>query len=159
MNFIQRTADIIDKACRYISATLLMSMTAVFFAQICLRYVFGNGLSWAEELSRYMMVWLIYICAVVVFREGTQISVTALEDILPKAWRSLLNVLRQVVCAVFFAAIGYLGIKIMPFARFQTSPNMLLPMTYMYMLFPISSGFIVLQLIANLIRDIGSDND
>lgn len=136
-----------------------MSMTAVFFAQICMRYIFGNGLCWAEELSRYMMVWLIYICAVVVFREGTQINVTAVEDLLPKAWRSLLHTLQQLVCIVFFIIIGYLGVKIMPFAKVQSSPNMQIPMTYMYMLFPISSGLIVLQLVANLIRDFGRNND
>jgi len=136
-----------------------MSMTAVFFAQICMRYIFGDGLFWAEELSRYMMVWLIYICAVVVFREGTQISVSAVEDMLPEAWRSLLNKVQQLVCIVFFLMIGYLGIKIMPFAKVQNSPNMQIPMTYMYMLFPVSSGLIVLQLVANFIRDFGRKND
>jgi TRAP-type C4-dicarboxylate transport system permease small subunit len=159
MKMIQQLADFIDRGCRYVSVALLMSMTVVFFTQICMRYLFGNGLSWAEELSRYMMVWLIYICAIVVFREGTQISVTAIEDKLPNAWRFTLNIAQKVVCIVFFLMVGYLGIKIMPFASFQKSPNMQIPMKYMYMLFPIASWLIVLQLIANFIRDFGRDHD
>jgi TRAP-type C4-dicarboxylate transport system permease small subunit len=36
---------------------------------------------------------------------------------------------------------------------------MQIPMKYMYMLFPIASWLIVLQLIANFIRDFGRDHD
>ncbi len=159
MQAIQWLADVTDKGCRWLSTIFLMAMTVVFFTQICLRYVFGSGLSWAEEATRFMMVWLIYTCSVVVFREGSHISVNAFEEILPENLRFILKIVQQLVCIAFFAVVGWLGCKILPFARVQASPNMQLPMEYMYMLFPITSGLMILQLVANILRDIRSRND
>ena len=136
-----------------------MAMTVVFFTQICLRYLFGSGLYWAEELTRFMMVWLIYICSVSLFRKEGHISVNAIEEILPRPVRFYLKVAQKLVCIVFFAVVGYLGYKILPFAKVQTSPNMLLPMVYMYALFPISSGLMILQLVANLLLDFRNNHD
>jgi len=154
MNIIQWLADVTDKGCRALSIVLLMSMTVVFFAQICLRYLFGSGLYWAEEMTRFMMVWLIYVCSVAVFREGSHISVNAIEDFLPANIKIYLKVLQQLVCVVFFAVVGYLGYKILPFAMVQKSPNIQIPMVYLYSLFPITSGLMILQLVANILLDL-----
>ena len=154
MNIIQWLADVTDKGCRALSIVLLMSMTVVFFTQICLRYLFGGGLYWAEEMTRFMMVWLIYICSVAVFRESSHISVNALEDILPEKIKKYLKILQQLVYIVIFAMVGYLGYKILPFAMVQKSPNIQIPMVYLYSIFPITSGLMILQLIANILLDL-----
>ena len=38
-----------------------IAMTIIVFAQVIMRYVFNSAFSWAEEISRYLFIWIIYL--------------------------------------------------------------------------------------------------
>jgi TRAP-type C4-dicarboxylate transport system permease small subunit len=45
------------------AALLLAAVTGVTFVRVVGRYVFGHGMPWSEELTRFLFVWLIMIGA------------------------------------------------------------------------------------------------
>jgi hypothetical protein len=51
----------------------------LLFVNVVLRYVFGYGISWAEEVTRYTMLWTVFVGAGVIAREGTHVSMDARE--------------------------------------------------------------------------------
>jgi TRAP-type C4-dicarboxylate transport system permease small subunit len=50
-----------DRAINRLLFVFLLVMTAVTFAQVCARYLFGFSIVWSEELCRYLFIWVIFI--------------------------------------------------------------------------------------------------
>ena len=44
-------------------------MVVLVFGNVVLRYVFNSGIAVSEELSRWLMVWLTFLGAIVALRE------------------------------------------------------------------------------------------
>lgn len=56
-------------------AILLIAITAVVFAQVVNRFVFHGTFAWAEEISIYMMVWLVFLGASINVLEESNIRI------------------------------------------------------------------------------------
>jgi len=53
-----------------IAGVCLGAMTSVVLLQVFCRYVLNAPLSWPEEASRFMMVWMTFLVAPFAYREG-----------------------------------------------------------------------------------------
>jgi TRAP-type C4-dicarboxylate transport system permease small subunit len=97
---------------------------------------------------------VVYIGAAVVYKDNSHISVTVLEEIFRPGARRALTVIQKLISAAFMGLVGWWSIGMMEFAALQTSPNMLIPMNYIYLVFPVSSALIVLHLAVSIYDDI-----
>lgn len=50
-------------------------ITALIFLNVVLRYWFNSGVFFTEELSELLFVWMVFLGALIVLREGTHIGV------------------------------------------------------------------------------------
>ena len=50
--------------------TLIAALLALMITQIVLRYVFNDSLIWAEEMCRYLLIWLAFLGVVLSFERG-----------------------------------------------------------------------------------------
>ncbi|NBJ71612.1 MULTISPECIES: TRAP transporter small permease [Clostridia] len=67
------------------SIVLILSvMVLLVFLNAVMRYLFHSGITWSEELSRYSFVWLVFLGAVVAFKEGSHIIVDLVVSKLPE---------------------------------------------------------------------------
>jgi len=87
------------------TAVLLAAIVCITFLQVVLRYVFGNPLSWGEELARYIFVWITFLGAAVAYARDTHIRVDAVIALSPPLFQRLAAIFRR---AVEFIAIGVL---------------------------------------------------
>ena len=63
----------------------IMTFSAfLLFLNVVLRYVFHYGMSWAEEVTRYTLLWTVFVGAGVISREGAHVSMEALYNIFPE---------------------------------------------------------------------------
>jgi TRAP-type transport system small permease protein len=53
----------------------LSTMSILVFTNVILRYIFSSGMTWAEELSRYLFVWLIFLGAIMALKQNAHMSV------------------------------------------------------------------------------------
>lgn len=102
----ERASTIIGRVETSILAGIILFSALLLFSNVLLRYVFLKPIFWAEELSRYLMVWMIFLGAGRVVSGEGHISVTLLVDrISPKcqrAWNVIVTVLCFGFCAVLF---------------------------------------------------------
>lgn len=56
----------------------LAAMSIMVFGNVVLRHFFNSGVNIAEELSRFMFIWLTFLGAVVAMREGGHLGVDIL---------------------------------------------------------------------------------
>ncbi len=71
----------IDRICRLFVVLMVASlalMVLMVFGNVVLRYGFNSGITISEELSRWMLVWMTFLGAIVALREHTHIGIDTL---------------------------------------------------------------------------------
>ena len=58
-------------------------MAILVFGNVVLRYVFGSGIASAEEVSRLMFVWLVFLGATLALRQHKHLGLEMLQARLP----------------------------------------------------------------------------
>ena len=72
---------------------LLVGIMSMLMAQVVVRFVFGHGLTFSEELCRFSFLYLVYFAASLVAGKGAHIRVTAHTRKLPAPMRlSLIHI-------------------------------------------------------------------
>ena len=60
-----------------VASLLMMAITVILILQICTRYFLGDPLSWTEEVSRHLFVWLVFFGASGAIRMAASVAITA----------------------------------------------------------------------------------
>ncbi len=132
---------------RFVCAGLLAASCTLVFANVVLRYGFGQSLAWAEEASRYMMIWLAFLGAGLALREGAHIAVETLPDALPHVLARIVRAAAILLVAAFLALILWLGWQYAEFAMMQRTPVLRLPVGYIYLAIPIGMALMLVHLL------------
>ena len=89
-------ARILDLYCTLLKAVIalcLAVMVVLVFGNVVLRYGFNSGITISEELSRWMLVWLTFLGAIVAVREHSHLGVDTLVRMLPPLGKRILFIL------------------------------------------------------------------
>lgn len=127
---------------------LLVMMTFVIIASVFFRYVLFQPIYWAEELSRYCMVWMAMLGSALVFIENGHVGVTAVLDRLPAKVGDIVRRLGNLVVAAFLLIVFYTSIPFLISTEGQTTSALQLPMFVPYLAITVGTllmGIIALQ--------------
>ena len=154
MNVLDRIAKRLALLCQWVLCLALAVMTAVTFAEVVRRYFLGFSYAWAEELVRFLLVWVTFLGGSAAFYTGNLIyfdMVTA--KVSPRAQRILAVVVGIVVFAIlgFFFKYGWTYAMSKPI-QFQRSPGMNLPMVYVYIAIPVGMGLMLFYNLCAMVR-------
>ncbi len=132
----------------------LGTVSLIIFGQVISRYFFEYTPLWSEELSRYLIVWSIFIGVSVGVRENKHIGVDALIRFLPHglkvAGECLLNLIGIAVVAVLiWTSIQFIG-RTIEFE--QLSPAMRIPMYIPYLAMPVGLSLSAIRFLQNIVR-------
>jgi TRAP-type transport system small permease protein len=108
---------------------------------------------WTEEMARFFFIWMIMLGAMVGIRDGAHFDVDLWPELAPRA-NALLKILSSVFVLAFALFFVWYGIKFVEFGWNQNSELAELPMTYIFVAWPLAGLTWVLFLgegfIANL---------
>lgn len=79
-----RVNDWVEKFAVNLAWVLLFIITLLNIVQVFYRYVLNNALSWTEEASLWMMVWITFIILPVAYHKGLNISMMFFRDMLKR---------------------------------------------------------------------------
>jgi len=143
--------ETIDRAVVRANQILLMvilgAMTSVIFANVALRYLTDVSILWAEEVARYLMIWLTFLGAGLVLRYGGHLAVDNLQDALGPGAAKGLRVLILALVAVFCGFMIWIGVGFVGRTWAQTTPVTDLPFGLVYAAMPVGCGLILLHLL------------
>lgn len=147
MKVVKALNTLICKVETIFNSMILVVVLIVITAQVAARYVFNHPLTWSEELSRYLYVWIAWIgCA---FCVGTRshIRVPVVFDNLPQNIQKLLMILGNLIMiGVFCYLLPYSMQYAMGQNAFMAS-TMPIKRIWLYIPLPIGVGLSVIQLI------------
>lgn len=92
------------------SSTLLGLTVTLLTAQVILRVVFNEPQAWAEEVGRYLFIWMVYLGATLATVRESHIRVTFVVDRLGsrgEAFSRWLGRFVNLTCFIFVAWFGW----------------------------------------------------
>lgn len=111
---------------------LFAGMLAAAVAQVVSRYVFNAPLTWSEELSRYLFIWLAFLGAWVAWNRREHLGIDVLPEVVPTRWRAPLLRLLELLTLIFAVSSMYFGQKILSVSMRQPSAALRIPMVWVY---------------------------
>ena len=92
---------------------------------------------WTEEMARFLFIWMVMLGAMVAVRDGTHFDVDVWPDLPPRA-DALLRIVSMILVLVFALVFVWYGIKFVQFGWNQTSELADMPMTYIFIAWPLT---------------------
>ncbi len=80
---MSRALDKLFRLVEVLMAAMLASMIMLVLLNVILRYFFNSGITWSEEMARYLFIWIIYIGAIGAMRDNTHLGVDTVIRRLP----------------------------------------------------------------------------
>lgn len=147
-----------EKLEQTILVILLILMTIIMGIQITSRYVFGNSLSWSEELTRFLFVWSAFIGVSYTTKKGTSIRITNLIDVFPKNIQKIFYLISDIILAIFFLALTVYGYQVVlsTMASHQVSAAMGVPMWIVNASVFIGGLLSLIRTIQNIIKTVNT---
>lgn len=124
---------------RWLLIALLAAMALLVFGNVVGRYVFSVSSNNVEEITRYMMIWLVYLGAGLALRGGQHVSVNLFIDVLPPSAARLVRAAVLGITLVFMAAVLWYGWQYSQFAMSRLTPVLQWPMGAVYLAIPIGA--------------------
>ncbi len=132
--------------------TIILYTLMLFFvgANVFCRYVIKYSLTWSEELSRFIFVWLVYLGAVLGLKEKAHVSLTLITSSLTGNLKKSITFLCDFLVISFLLFLGIQGLRISIFVMDETSPATNLNMGWVYIIIPIAAFIMFTQMILNV---------
>ena len=94
----------LQKAEENIIAFLLVAMTLLVFTDVVMRFGFGSGFLWSQELTLYLSAWFVMFGISYGLKVGAHIGVDAIVKLLPPLMQRFASMLAVIMC------LGYCGL-------------------------------------------------
>jgi TRAP-type C4-dicarboxylate transport system permease small subunit len=149
---MQKVSRYFESLINAIMAICLSIMVILVFGNVVLRYVFNSGINSAEEMSRFLFVWLTFLGSIVALIHNEHLGVDTLVKHLPTIWKKIVllisNLLMLLCCVLIFQGSW----KLTNINLHTKAPATGLPMSIMYVTGIILSAAGALILLRTLFR-------
>ncbi|NOH63168.1 MULTISPECIES: TRAP transporter small permease [Vibrio] len=129
----------------------ISTMTALLCLQIALR-LFDATIAWAEELSRYLFVWAMYLSISYCIKHDRHIRIRVFVDKLPGGLPKISLIISDVIYLVFSSVVAWFGFKVInrSLQLGQIAPAMEIPVACLYASVLVCAILSILRLIVSI---------
>ena len=113
----------------FVSAILLVIMTSIAFVNVISRYIFHESLSFTDEITTSLFVFLSLFGASIAVKRGSHLGLNVLTDMLPVKVRKYVSFAGYILGAGFCGIVAYYSFFMVSheYSMGQTSPAMRVP--------------------------------
>lgn len=165
MALIIRTKTALYFAIRWLLVTLIAVLLVLMTTQIVMRYGFNASLLWAEEMCRYLLIWLSFLGLVLAYERGEIAALNILSSAMPRVPALLLAALCALLSLALCVALVWFGLMFADLAGGSRIPAMRFiledlfgenapaaPQTFwIYIALPVGMALISLRLVADIV--------
>jgi TRAP-type C4-dicarboxylate transport system permease small subunit len=108
---------------------------------------------WTEEMARFLFIWMVMLGAMIGVREASHFEVDVWPQLKPRT-NAVLRIGSMIFVLIFAFVFVYWGIKFVQFGWNQTSELADLPMTYIFIAWPLTGVTWFIFGIQRLLNDI-----
>ena len=142
-----RLVSVVANVPEAIGGIAMLAITLVLFAGVIWRYFFVDPLTWSDEISRLLFVWLAFVGAAVGVKRGSHSAVAFFEARMPARWQRVMALLALAAIAIMAGVLLYAG-------AIETADNLsqMMPVTrisrgWQYAAVPFSGALMLIYLV------------
>lgn len=144
--------DKLFKGIDYFTGILTGLMVLFVFLNVVLRTFFNSGLTWSEELARYLFVYVTYIGAISAMRANGHLGVdTLISRVKPKAQMAM-YLISQTMIAILMCILVQGAYKMVIQNTQSRTAALLIPYSVLYFAGIITGISIAILAVANIIH-------
>ena len=133
------------------------AMIFILFIQVVMRYIFNAPTVWAEELGRYLFVWMTILAAGFGITERVHIGIDTLVCKLNPTARKIVKIISNVVVSVFLIFLIIKGSQLSQIAWAYSAYTMsFVKIGYVYAAIPTGALLMLISTIMVIMEDIKS---
>ncbi|MGO1398719.1 MAG: TRAP transporter small permease [Brevibacterium yomogidense] len=162
MTRYMRVVDGMNVAIRWVLAAILMLMTVLIGWQVVARFVVGDPLTFSEEVSRFLMVWLVIVGSAYAAKNGRLMKVDILEHMLSGRARKTAITVAGLVSIVFYLVLVVFGFMIVNAVSYQLTPATEVSMSIPMAALPVGGVLLVMNTVYQLFataKDIDQESE
>lgn len=144
----------INSLTRFIVVALLAVMVVAVFLQVLFRFFLDQPLAWTEELARYLLIWITFLGSAYAMAIKAHIGTEYIQKFLSPLMNKIVLGVAAVISIFFFVVMVQQGYILSARSMTQTSPTLLVPMGYVYMVIPISGVLLIMNVLYVTWKDI-----
>jgi C4-dicarboxylate transporter, DctQ subunit len=136
---VKNLSKYLDRIEEFFIGMTLLFVTLLLFINVITRYSFGYSIKWAEELTRYLLIWVTFIGSSVCVRKDKHVGIDVLLAKCPTGMRWILKLIIAIIGFLFSVILAFYGwnITYSVILSGQLSPAMMLPMYLVYISIPV----------------------
>ncbi|SHT21630.1 tripartite AtP-independent periplasmic transporter subunit DctQ [Mycobacteroides abscessus subsp. abscessus] len=134
-------------------AMSIMIATLLVIVNVILR-VMGSGLTWSEELIRYLLIWVTFVGMSVCSRESEHMSIEFIPQLLKGKSYKLLMAIIYVVAIIFSFMLVWYSYLLVDFSSQtgQKTSGLGINFSIVYLIIPLSGCLLVIRYIQLLVH-------
>lgn len=145
---------ILSNAVEWVCMVLMVVLSVDLFLGVFSRYVMVRTFTWYDEIARGCFVWLTLLGAAVGVKRHAHFRLQIVVDRLSPRLRQATVFLLPLVVIIFAGVLIQQGLVFLELGKFQQTPVMGLPKTWIYVAIPIGGALMILYSLGPLWRAI-----
>ena len=142
--------SILSRILEVIMVVILSTMVVLVFGNVLARYVFNSAITWAEEVSRFLFVWLTFVGASFGLQKGLHLGMDMIVSRLKQRARNIVEVVNSVIILIFLGVWIVGGIHLIQANLTFMSPATGFSMGLVYMIGPLAAILMTIETISRL---------
>ena len=114
------------------------------------RYVLNDSIVWAEELARYLFVWLTFVGGGLGVGRNIHVGVDSLVEMMTPGPKLLVLICVEISIVVFVVMLTYVGIQFTLFGMKQNALLLGIPMGYVNLAVPVGGAVMLANVLLNI---------
>lgn len=147
MHLLQKTFDVSKRLKKWTLIVVMFCSVITSLMQVFFRFVLKMPLSFTEELSRYLFIWMSMVGASVALDNGSHFRMDILIHLFSKRVNRYLSLVWDISCLAFSIIMVYYGTLLTQNNIRQLSPAMRISIAIPYAAIPISGALMVLGIV------------
>src|ERR1700688_659208 len=137
-----------------VAAFLVAVEIVILASSVLFRYVLRSPLVWSDELATILLLWLAMLGAVIAYRRGEHIRMTALVRRVTPRTAEVLEAISSVIVSIFVIELMPASLKFFQQEQIDLSPALSIPRSYVVLSIIVSLALILVLALLKL-----SEND
>ena len=115
IQFLEKVNRYIEKIEYFFALFLMGFSTLITVMQVVTRYGFNHPLTWPEELSTLLLVWITFVGASLLLKREQHIEIDFFTNYFPKKAQKVISLINYFLIFVFMVVVTYGAYKLQAF--------------------------------------------
>lgn len=153
-----RVWALIDATVDGVCTVSCLAIVLISFVAVVFRYVFNNSLTWSEELTRYMFIWIVFLGAAVSVRQRANIAIDLFGGRVGPRGERLLDLIERMATIAFALLVVIPGWTFVQIGMSNLSPALEIPMGVVYAAPVVGCGLMIAYVLRRVRAVASRDN-